>query len=110
MHHLEATFAFDQARSQLAALGIETMTPFTDFPHFRQCFTTGELWPVSNTNIDALLQATLITKEQAAVFRAKGAIGSHLEILERNQGFKGFNQLGVDAIIAKTDPRQTHSE
>jgi hypothetical protein len=110
MHHLEATFAFDQARSQLAALGIETMTPFTDFPHLRQCFTTGEQWPVSNTNIDALLQATLITKEQAAVFRAKGAIGSHLEILERNQGFKGFNQLGVDAIIAKTDPRQTHSE
>ena len=36
---------------------------------------------------------------------AKGAIGSHLENLERREGFKGFNQQAVSAIIAATDPR-----
>ena len=36
----------------------------------------------------------------------QGAIGSHLENLERNEGFKGFNQTGVSEIIAATDPRK----
>jgi hypothetical protein len=35
-----------------------------------------------------------------------GAIGSHLENLERNDGYKGFNQTGVSDIIARTDPRK----
>ena len=34
------------------------------------------------------------------------ALGSHLENLERNDGFKGFNQQGVSDIIARTDPRR----
>ena len=34
------------------------------------------------------------------------SLGSHLEILERNDGFKGFNQTGVSEIILKTDPRK----
>jgi hypothetical protein len=33
MHHLECQFDFDAVRSQLAAAGIETMTPFTDWAH-----------------------------------------------------------------------------
>ena len=47
-----------------------------------------------------------ITESQAAQFRKDGAIGSHLENLERNDGYKGFNQKGVSEIIAKTDPRK----
>ncbi len=39
-------------------------------------------------------------------FRMDGAIGSHLENLERNDGFKGFNQQAVSDIIARTDPRK----
>ena len=39
-------------------------------------------------------------------FREQGTIGSHLENLERNDGFKGFNQTGVSEIIAATDPRK----
>ena len=35
----------------------------------------------------------------------EGAIGSHLEILERNDGYKGFNQTGISQIIRRTDPR-----
>jgi hypothetical protein len=34
-------------------------------------------------------------------------LGSHLEILERNDGYKGFNQTGVSDIIARTDPRKS---
>jgi hypothetical protein len=47
-----------------------------------------------------------VTPEQAEKFRVEGAIGSHMENLERNDGFKGFNQNGVSEIIAATDPRR----
>jgi hypothetical protein len=106
MHHLEGQFDFDKAREQLAALGIESMAPFTNFPHLRQAFTKGEVWPVESARIDALLSKRQITAEQAYQFRRDGAIGSHLEILERNDGYKGFNQTGVSDIISRTDPRK----
>ena len=48
-----------------------------------------------------------ITQEQAEKFRKEGALGAHLENLERNEGFKGFNQTGINEIIAGTDPRLT---
>jgi hypothetical protein len=82
------------------------MKPFTDFPHLRQAFTQGERWPVREERIARLLADGRITPEQAATFRADGAIGSHLENLERNEGFKGFNQTGVTEIIHATDPRK----
>lgn len=108
MHHLEATFDFDAVSAQLEREGIAIMAPFTDYPHLRQCFTLGERWSVRGERIDRLLAAAQISAEQAAQFRAQGTIGSHLELLERNQGFKGFNQDGVDRIIAGTDPRTQH--
>ena len=82
------------------------MKPFTDFPYLRQAFTEGERWPVDEDRIAALLRAGHITADQADQFREHGAIGSHLENLERNDGFKGFNQTGVSEIIAATDPRK----
>jgi len=107
MHHLEAMFDFDSLAKQLAEeAGIKTMKPFSDFPHLRQAFTEGERWKVSAKRIERLLKSRLITDEQAEQFRTKGAIGSHLENLERNDGFKGFNQEGVNAIITATDPRK----
>jgi hypothetical protein len=106
MHHLECQFDFDRVREQLAAIGVETMTPFTNFPHLRQAFTKGEVWHVDPARIDAALQAKQITDEQAEQFRNAGAIGSHMEILERNDGYKGFNQTGVSDIISRTDPRK----
>jgi len=107
MHHLEAQFAFDALRDQLAATeGIGMTKPFTNFPHLRQAFTEGERWPVAEKRIARLLEEHLITSPQASQFRDQGAIGSHLENLERNDGFKGFNQTGVSQIIAATDPRK----
>ncbi|MEZ6056905.1 MAG: hypothetical protein R3C01_09375 [Planctomycetaceae bacterium] len=105
MHHLECQFDFDAARSQLAACGIETMKPFTDFPHLRQAFTRGERWVVAEDRLQSALSAGAISTEQADRFRTEGAVGSHLEILERNDGFKGFNQTGINEIIQATDPR-----
>jgi hypothetical protein len=56
--------------------------------------------------IERLLADGRITSEQAARFRREGALGSHLEILERNDGYKGFNQTGISEIIMRTDPRR----
>ncbi|MFN0133286.1 MAG: hypothetical protein ACKVW3_12270 [Phycisphaerales bacterium] len=106
MHHLECQFDFEALKDQLEAAHIDTMDPFTNFPFLRQAFTAGERWPVAEKRIARLLSAGLITPAQAAQFRAQGAIGSHLENLERNDGFKGFNQKGISEIIAKTDPRR----
>ncbi|MBL9032275.1 MAG: hypothetical protein JNM80_11310 [Phycisphaerae bacterium] len=106
MHHLECQFDFEALKDQLEAAHIDTMDPFTSFPYLRQAFTAGERWPVAEKRIARLLSAGLITPAQAAQFRAQGAIGSHLENLERNDGFKGFNQKGISEIISKTDPRR----
>ncbi len=106
MHHLECQFDFDAAREQLAAAGVETMAPFTYFPHLKQAFTKGEIWPVDPKRIEQLLRERLITPEQSDRFRHEGALGSHLEILERNDGYKGFNQTGISEIITRTDPRR----
>jgi hypothetical protein len=107
MHHLEAMFDFDLLTKQLAEeVSVKMMKPFTDFPYLRQAFTEGERWVVDPRRIERLLEAGLITRKQAQQFRAQGAIGSHLENLERNDGFKGFNQTGVSEIISATDPRK----
>jgi hypothetical protein len=106
MHHLECQFDFDAVRPQLAAIGVETMTPFTFWPHLKQAFTQGEMWPVASKRVEAALAGGFINPQQADQFRREGALGSHLEILERNDGFKGFNQTGISEIITRTDPRK----
>jgi hypothetical protein len=106
MHHLEAQFDFDYLRDGLKAeAGIETMAPFSNFPFLRQAFTAGERWPVSRHRADRALQLGWINAEQHEKFLKEGTIGSHLENLERREGYKGFNQQAVSAIIAATDPR-----
>jgi hypothetical protein len=106
MHHLECQFNFDAAREQLRAAGIGTMKPFTDFPHLRQAFTDGEMWMVGEERIARALAEGYISAAEAERFRTAGAVGSHLEILERNEGYKGFNQTGISEIILSTDPRK----
>jgi hypothetical protein len=106
MHHLEAQFRFDALRDDLKAeAGIDVMKPFSDFPFLRQAFTAGERWAVSRSRADRCLERGWIDADQHAKFLRDGALGSHLEDLERREGFKGFNQQAVSAIIAATDPR-----
>ena len=59
---------------------------------------------------DALLKNGSITENQFQEFMSNGAIGSHLENLQRKGGFKGFNQHAVSIIIAETDPRKQRAE
>jgi len=105
MHHLEARFEFGTLRDQLAGEGVSTMKPFSDFEFLKQAFTEGERWPVDPKRVQRLLDRGLITAEQAETFRRTGAVGSHLENLQRKGGFKGFNQKSVSVIIEATDPR-----
>ena len=106
MHHLECQFDFVAAQAQLADAGIETMSPFTDFPHLKQAFTKGERWTIPTERLEMLVAEGFISPEDRERFEKDGAIGSHLEILERNDGFKGFNQSGISDIILKTNPRR----
>jgi hypothetical protein len=81
------------------------MHKFTDFPFLKQAFTQGEVWPVDDARIEAALRRGALTDAQAERFREHGSIGSHLEILQRDDGYKGFNQTGISEIIRETDPR-----
>ena len=106
MHHLECQFDFDAVRSQLGKAGIPIMAPFTDLPYLRQAFTEAENWSVGSTHLKRLLDDGWVDRDQVDRFRDHGARGSHLEILQRNEGYKGFNQTGISEIIAQTDPRK----
>jgi len=106
MHHLEARFDFELLREQLEGQGVRTMKPFSNFEFLRQAFTEGEKWPVAPERIEKLRQAGQITAEQGERFLREGALGSHLENLQRRGGFKGFNQNAVSVIISATDPRK----
>jgi hypothetical protein len=107
MHHLECQFDFEALKKQLEQEEkVNVMKPFTNFPYLKQAFTEGEIWPVEESRLAHLLANGQITTAQADKFRREGALGSHLENLERNEGFKGFNQTGVSDIIARTDPRR----
>lgn len=106
MHHLEAQFSFDDLRDDLETYGIGMMKPFSDMPHLRQAFTKGERWMVEPNRLKALHTQGSISDKQYAQFTERGAVGSHLENLQRAEGFKGFNQKNVSDIIRETDPRQ----
>ncbi|MCC7388371.1 MAG: hypothetical protein IT431_06345 [Phycisphaerales bacterium] len=106
MHHLECQFDWHALREQLLREGVNTMQPFTTFSYLRQAFTEGEWWRVDEGRLARLVAKGQLSPDQAAFIRENGTIGSHLENLERNDGFKGFNQQGVSDIIQRTDARR----
>ena len=55
--------------------------------------------------LDRARERGTLDDAQHARFLAEGAIGSHLEDLQRRDGYKGFNQQAVGAIVAAVDPR-----
>lgn len=110
MHHLEAQFSFERLKEDLATKGVKMMDPFSNFPYLKQAFTEGERWKVEERMIKALLKDGKITEAEAERFRTQGAVGSHMENLERKEGYKGFNQKNVSLIIKKTDPRTLVTE
>lgn len=107
MHHLECEFNFPAAQAGFEAAGFDVMAPFTDLPMLKQAFTQPEIWPVDPNRLQTLVQQGALSFTVAERFREVGAAGSHLEILQRWDGFKGFNKTGVSAIIRDTDARRT---
>ncbi|MGR3301520.1 MAG: hypothetical protein ACUZ8I_03350 [Candidatus Scalindua sp.] len=106
MHHVAARFNFTQLKRDLSKANIGIMKPFSDFSFLKQAFTEGEFWKVEKPRLDTLQKKETITSEQYKRFLKNGAIGSHLENIQRRQGFKGFNQDSVTAIIQAVDPRK----
>lgn len=106
LHHLAARFDFGKLRTDLKQLNITTMDPFSYFEFLKQAFTEGETWHVDKERLDSLLEKGSITRTQHEMFLKTGVIGGHLENIQRTQGFKGFNQHSVSAIIKATDPRK----
>ena len=105
LHHLAARLAFEQATGDLDEKGVKMMRPFSDFPYLRQAFTRAERWQVAPERLAHLLAEGQIDEGQRASFAEQGAVGSHLENIQRGEGFKGFNQQTVSDIIQRTDPR-----
>jgi hypothetical protein len=60
---------------------------------------------VAEERVARLVKDGRLTTSQAEKFGTAGALGSHLEILQRDEGYKGFNQTGINEIIRTTDPR-----
>lgn len=105
MHHLEAQFEFNDLEKDLKNRGIGMMEPFSDFSYLKQAFTKGEHWKVNSKRILRLVEENKISKDESEKFMAQGAVGSHLENLQRREGYKGFNKKSVNFIIKQTDPR-----
>jgi hypothetical protein len=105
LHHLAGRFDFAAEEAGLAEWGVQMMEPFSKFSYLRQAFTKGERWDVDNEKLIRLLEAGRLSQEQVKRFRKEGAVGSHLENIQRGEGFKGFNQQTVSDIIRRTDPR-----
>ncbi len=106
LHHTAARFKFEEVAAELERGGAGMMKPFSNFPFLKQAFTVGEVWRPRPERIEALAAWKLIDQTARDKFLSSGAIGSHLENIQRRQGFKGFNQDSVSAIIRATDPRQ----
>jgi hypothetical protein len=105
LHHIAACLDFDAATADLAEWGVDMMQPFSEFSYLQQAFTKGERWVVKESRLERLVAEGKISDEQRARFAEKGAVGSHLENIERGEGFKGFNQQRISDIIRRTDPR-----
>jgi hypothetical protein len=105
MHHLECQFDMAAIAQQFEERGVHVMPRFSDFPHLKQAFTQGELWTVLPERLERTVRDGLMSAAQAERIGREGALGSHFEILERNLGYKGFNQDGINRIIVATDPR-----
>ncbi len=106
MHHLAAQFEFDRITEDIAQYGVNFMSPFSNFSYLKQAFSIAEQWKPDQAQIQKLLDEKAIDSRQAEKFLNQGAVGSHIENIQRREGYKGFNKKNVSAIIKAVDPRQ----
>jgi hypothetical protein len=105
LNHVAALYDQKALRAQLAREGILMMNPFSNFPFLYQELSVGALAPVDPARVDGLQRAGHLTHAEAEEIRLNGYIATHLENIERNQGYKGFNKPGIDGVLRALDPR-----
>jgi hypothetical protein len=105
LHHLAVRSDFQVLTENLNNEGVGMMKPFSTFPHLQQAFTRGERWPIKEERIRELIVKRQVSRETAESFILKGAVGSHIENIQREDGYKGFSQKEVSSIIKETDPQ-----
>ena len=106
LNHVAGMYDNAALRAVLAAEGQGVMAPFSDFPFLFQQLTDGDWAAVEPARVDALEAGGHLTAAEAEDFRLNGAIAAHLENLERNDGYKGFNMPGIDGVLRIIDPRR----
>jgi len=106
LNHVACFYDQETMRDQMAKRGIRMMPPFSDMPHLYQELTHGDWAPVDPARVDALQADGHLPADEAERIRLEGAIVTHLENIERNDGYKGFNKPGIDGVLQKLDPRR----
>jgi hypothetical protein len=115
VHHIEAQFNFDHLVASLREKGIETMDPFTEEDdeqgrrYLTQAFTVGEKWKVHGIRLsNAMMRSAIDMKMYNKLLQPEDrfAVGSHLEGLDRSQGFAGFKEKAVNNIMTRIDPQR----
>jgi hypothetical protein len=105
LNHVAGLYDQRVLRSQLASHGLQMMPPFTNWPHLYQELTEGDWEAVDPFRVDKLERNGHVSAEEAEQLRMNGSIVTHLENIERNDGYKGFNREGIDSVLRKLDPR-----
>ncbi len=105
LNHVAALYDQRALRGQLEREGLRMMNPFSNFPFLYQELTTGDWAAVDPARVDALEASGDLTAAEAEDIRLNGYIATHLENIERNDGYKGFNKPGIDGVLRALDPR-----
>lgn len=107
LHHIANRHDILGIQRKMQETNQEKVLPLSDFPHLRQAYSVGQRWPVVPGRLQSLIKDGYLSDEKANVFTRVGAIGSHLEVIERNEGFKGFSPHRYDNLEAMIDLRQS---
>lgn len=110
LNHVAGLFDQQILRAQLDDHGVRMMAPFSAFPHLYQELTEGDWDAVDPARVEMLEAQGHISADEAEKLRLEGSIVTHLENIERNDGYKGFNREGIDSVLRKLDPRAYHGE
>lgn len=102
LHHVACRYDFVKVQEVLRKEGIFFRPPFSNFYDLKQAFTEGEKRLVPEAHGRRLLREGLITQPQFKQYVTEGAIYTHLEDIERRNGFKGFNPHSVNKTLRDT--------
>jgi len=102
LHHMAARYDFVKVQGVLKKHGVSFRPPFSYFDDLKQVFTEGERSVIPEAHARRLLAERVITEPQFREYVTKGAVYTHLEDIQRGNGFKGFNQQSVDKTLRDT--------